>query len=95
MSCKRCREKAAPRPCVECVTEHIRRAQTAARDAGSLRDRFRACWHLAQAAAMTSDSRLRQNLVSARIAWQRNGIRPDWEGLVDAAASYKEQNPWT
>lgn len=44
---------------------------------------------------MTADSRLRQNLVSARIAWQRNGIQPDWEGLVDAAASCKEQNPWT
>jgi len=92
MSCKSCKNVPAVRPCAACVLEHIQRARDAAKNTRRDRDRFRAYWHLAQAAAMTTDHQLKENLLTARHDWQRCDQLPDWQALVDAATSYKEQN---
>jgi hypothetical protein len=52
---------------------------------GRLRDRYRAYWRLAQAAAMAGDGPLKRKIVAARQAWQRDGVEPEWDSLVDAA----------
>lgn len=95
MSCKRCKPIPAVRPCTACVIEHIKKARDAAKNIRRDRDRFRAYWHLAQAAAMISSHQLKDELITARIEWQRNNQMPDWQRLVDAVISYKEQNSWT
>lgn len=87
MPCKNCQPRrnqsrpAPPEPCPACVAEHIRRAQ----DVGDrLRDRYRAYWHLAQAAALASEP-LKRKITAARRAWQRDGVAPKWDKLVDAS----------
>jgi len=46
-------------------------------------DRYRAYWHLARAAELASEP-LRSAIIAARRAWQRAGIEPQWDKLVDA-----------
>lgn len=73
---------AAPGPCPACVAEHIRRAQGVG---DRLRDRYRAYWHLAQAAALASEPQKRK-IAAARQAWQKDGVAPKWDKLVDASS---------
>lgn len=86
MSCKNCQplrtlpRPAALTPCPSCVAEHLRRAQGVG---DRLRDRYRAYWHLAQAAALAGEP-LRGKITAARQAWQRDGAAPKWDRLVDA-----------
>lgn len=73
---------APPEPCPACAAEHIRRAQGVG---DRLRDRYRAYWHLAQAAALVGEP-LRGKIAAARRAWQRDGAAPKWDKLVDASS---------
>lgn len=95
MSCKHCKNVPAVRPCAACVIEHIKKARDAAKNIRRDRDQYRAYWHLAQAAAMASDHQLKETLLTVRRDWQRDDRLPDWQSLVDAATTYKEQNTWT
>ncbi len=92
MPCKDC-QPAQPRlrpepvptaPCPQCVAGHLRQAREIAAS-GRLRDRYRAYWHLAQAAAMAGNGPLKRRITAARQAWQRDGAEPEWDSLVDAA----------
>lgn len=94
MSCKRCKPIPAVRPCTACVIEHIKKARDAAKNIRRDRDRFRAYWHLAQAAAMASDHQIKETLLASRRDWQRSDLLPDWQSLVDAATTYKENTKW-
>lgn len=44
---------------------------------------------------MASDHQIKEALLTARRDWQRNDQLPDWQNLVDAAATFKENTAWT
>jgi len=50
------------------VAGHLRQAREIAAS-GRLRDRYRAYWHLAQAAAMAGNGPLKRRITVARQAW--------------------------
>lgn len=71
--------------CVDCVELHLVSARNIIKDAIRGRvDRYKIVWHLVSAANKTpkSNRNLFEALLDARRKFQRDGVIPDWDYLI-------------